>query len=184
MHWQQQECQNYSSLLGILHTYTMANYLYDSMCRHIHTSWILFCLLCKALSSLWLHTHVSLHWDNIISVLKWIQYIAYLIIFSTCMYFISFAYIWSLSFLGICSLVLLLLVIFYVLHFCCDIFWQNSISIIHMTCIKMYYLSLWYTLWMHVIVQILWSFMKFWSIETYLFLLSWHCSQTHIHMVV
>ena len=43
----------------------------------------------------------------------------------------------------------------------CDIFWQNLASITCMKCIKIHYLSLWHTLWMHVIVQISWSFMRF-----------------------
>ena len=161
MYWQQQECQNYSSLLGILHTYTLANYLYGSMCRHIHTSLILLCPLCSQLSSLWLQTHVYLHWDDIISVLKWVQYIEYFMIFSTCMYLVPFAYILSLSFLGMCSLVLLMSVILYVLHVCFDTFSQNLASIIHIQCININYFSLWYTLWMHVIVQISLSFMRF-----------------------
>ena len=117
MHWQQQECQNYSSLLVIWHTYTMANYLYDSMCRHMHTSSILLCPLCNHLSSLWLQTHM--YFIGTTSFLSWnrLQYIEYFIIFSTCMYLVPFAYILSLSFLGMCSLVLLLSVIFYVFAF-------------------------------------------------------------------
>ena len=93
----------------------MANYLYDSMCRHIHTSWILLCLLCKPISSLWLQTHVYHHWDDIISVLQWVQYNACLIIFSTCMYLGSFAYILSLSFFG--HVFIALIVVSYIFWF-------------------------------------------------------------------
>ena len=129
------------------------------MWKHIHTFWILLCLLCKPVSSLWLQTHVYCHWDDIVSVLQWVPYIAYLIIFSTCMYLVPFAYILSLSFYG--HVLITLIVVCYILCFAFLLWYllKNLAAIIHMKCIKIHDLSLWYTLEMHIIVQISWPFM-------------------------
>ena len=72
MHWQQQECSSYSSVLQILHSYTEANHLYGNMCRHIHISLILSCLHCHELSSLSFHSD-HLHEDDIVSALQLVQ---------------------------------------------------------------------------------------------------------------
>ena len=109
MHWQQQECSSYSSVLQILHSFTEANHLYGNMCRHIHISSIPSCLYCHALSSLSFLSDINLHEDDILSVLQLVQYIEYFIIFSLCMYEVMFAYLSSSSFfsyLFICHLLI------------------------------------------------------------------------------
>ena len=161
MHWQQQECQSYSYFLRRLHTYTQANHLHDNMYTHIHTSLILLFPHGYQLSSLPLQSHFPPYLDDFVSVLKWVQYIEYFIIFSSFMYYVMFAYMLSLSFLGICSLVLFLSVICHVFHFFFCIFWWNLGYIIHMKCININDSSLWYTLSMYFIVQISFSFMRF-----------------------
>ena len=97
MHWQQQVYSSYSCILQILHSYTMANHLYGSMCTHIHIPLILLCFYCHELSFLSFHSD-HLHEDEIISVLQLVQWMAYFIIFSFCIYDVIFACLLSLWF--------------------------------------------------------------------------------------
>ena len=97
-HWQHQECQRYSYFWGRLHTVTSANHLHDNMYTHISTSLILLFPHSYQLCSVSLQLHFPPHLDDFISGLKWVEYIEYFIIFSSCMYNVMFAYMLSLSF--------------------------------------------------------------------------------------
>ena len=123
--WQQQECQSYSYLWGRSHTDTLANHLHDNMYTHIHTSLILLFPHGYQLCSVSLQLHFPPHLDDFVSGLKWVEYIEYFIIFSSCMYDVMFVYMLSLSFFGICSLVLFLSVICHIFQFLFCMFWWN-----------------------------------------------------------
>ena len=76
------------------------------MYTHIHTSLMLLFPHSYQLCSVSLQLHFPPHLDDFISGLKLVAYIEYFKIFSSCMYDVMFAYMLSLSFFGICSLVL------------------------------------------------------------------------------
>ena len=92
------------------------------MYTDIHTSLIRLFPHSYQLCSVSLQLHFPPHLDDFIFDLKSVAYIEYFIIFSSCIYDVMFAYMLSLLFFGICSLVLFLSVICHVFQFLSHVF--------------------------------------------------------------